>query len=104
MKLRRVHTREFKIALCRRIESKETSRAAAVREHSLAPSMLGRWLEVYRAKGEEGFAEWAPGEIDKDKRIAQLEQALGQAYLDIKILKSALGGSHQGKKGDRSES
>ena len=98
MKLRRIHTREFKIDLCKRIESGETSRAEAVREHSLAPSMLGRWLEAFRAKGEDGFSEWHPGELDKDERIAQLEQALGQAYLDIKILKSALG-----KKGVQTE-
>jgi len=53
--------------------------------------MLGRWLDAYRKEGEAGFRDWAPGEIDKDKRILQLEQALGQAYLDIKILQAALG-------------
>lgn len=46
-------------------------------------------MEQYRDRGNESFSGSA-GEPDKDRRIAQLEQALGQAYLDIKILRSAL--------------
>lgn len=65
------------------------TKAAACREHRLSPSMLERWVEQYRERGTEAFSG-SSREPDKDKRIAQLEQALGQAYLDIKILRSAL--------------
>ena len=90
MKARRNHSRQFKIDLCSKIDSGLLSQAAAVREHNLAPSMLARWIDQYRSRGLEAFKD-SPVEEDKDLRIAQLEQALGQAYLDIKILKSALG-------------
>jgi len=89
VKTRRNHTREFKLDLCSRIDAGAVTRAAACREHHLAPSLLGRWMEQYRDRGNESFSDSA-GEPDKDKRIAQLERALGQAYLDIKILTSAL--------------
>ena len=89
MKTRRIHSREFKLDLCTRIEAGVLSKAQACRQHQLSPSMLDRWVEQYRLKGHASFAGSAV-ELDKDRRIAQLEQALGQAYLDIKVLQSAL--------------
>jgi transposase len=89
MKPHRTHSKEFKLDICRQIESACTSKAAACREHSLAPSMLDRWMEQYRSRGTDAFRA-SSSEPDKDRRIVQLEQALGQAYLDIKLLKAAL--------------
>lgn len=89
MKSRRNHTREFKLDLCYKIDAGLVSKASACRENHLAPSVLDRWMSQFKEKGAEAFSGTAP-EPDKDRRIAQLEQALGQAYLDIKILKAAL--------------
>jgi len=90
MTTRRIHSREFKLAVCRKIECGEATQAAIGREHLLAPTVLNRWCEEYRATGERSFLKSQPKEPDKDRRIEQLEQALGQAYLDIKILREAL--------------
>lgn len=89
-KVRRTHTREFKLDLCRRIDLGVISKAQACREYRLAPSMLDRWTTQFKERGTEAFSA-APSETDnRDLRITQLEQALGQAYLDIKLLKEAV--------------
>ncbi len=87
---RRTHTRDFKRDLCSRIEAGEISKARACREYALAPSMLDRWCEQLRERGQQAFTNSPSEEGDKDKRIAQLEQALGQAHLEMKIMKAAL--------------
>ncbi|MBZ0212668.1 MAG: transposase, partial [Nitrospirae bacterium] len=58
--MRRSFTREFKLDVCRRAESGESSKSRLCREHALSPSMLDRWIEQFRAKGEEAFdgAAW----------------------------------------------
>jgi len=90
MKQRRVHTREFKLDLCTRIEVGELTKAQASREHRIAPSLLDRWLSQFRDVGREAFSDSATEELDRDRRIRQLEEALGQAHLEIKILREAL--------------
>ena len=89
MKTNRIHLRSFKLDLCARIASGELTKARATREHNLAPSMLDRWCAEYKIKGENSFPAGAV-ELDKDGRIAQLEQALGQSFLEINILQAAL--------------
>lgn len=90
MKHRRIHTREFKLEVCSQIESGHISQAQACREHRLSATMLSRWLQEFRDTGAHAFGSSAREELDKDRRIEQLEQALGQAHLEIKILKSAM--------------
>jgi len=88
----RRHSRTFKLDLCKRIEVGAVSKAQACREYHLAPSMLDRWVAQYHEQGDSAF-RGSPGDPSQENpavRIAQLEQALGQAYLDIKILKEAL--------------
>ena len=89
MKPRRRHSSEFKLDLCSRIDAGILSKAAACREHHLAPSLLDRWMVQFRERGVAAFTETA-SELEPGRRIAQLEQALGQAYLDIKVLSAAL--------------
>ena len=89
MKANRVHLRAFKLDLCARIASGELTKAKVAREHNLAPSMLDRWTSEYKIKGQNAFPAGAV-DLDKDGRIAQLEQALGQAFLEIKILQAAV--------------
>jgi transposase-like protein len=88
---RRRHSRSFKIDLCRQIDSGVLSKAKACREHQLAPSMLDRWVAQFHERGDAAFRSSPdPAGESPELRIAQLEQALGQAYLDIKILQEAL--------------
>lgn len=90
MKQRRVYTREFKMDLCTRIEVGEFTRAQVIREHRLTPSVLDRWISEFRSAGKESFSGSTTEEIDNLRRIQQLEGALGQAHLEIKILRDAL--------------
>ena len=90
MKHRRIHTREFKLEVCTQIESGQLSQAQACREHRLSATMLARWVQEFRDTGVHAFGNSAREELDKDRRIEQLEQALGQAHLEIKILKTAI--------------
>ena len=53
--MRRSFSREFKLGVCKSAESGEVSKSRLCREHALSPSMLDRWIEQYRAKGEEAF-------------------------------------------------
>ena len=89
MKTARIHARDFKLDLCARIGAGSLTKAQVCREHNLAPSLLDRWCKEYQVKGQNSFPSQAV-EPDKDVRIAQLEQALGQACLEIKILQAAL--------------
>lgn len=90
MKQRRVYTREFKLDLCTRIEVGGLTRAQAIREHRLTPSVMDRWLSEFRTSGRESFPGSLNEEADNVRRIQQLEVALGQAHLEIKILRDAL--------------
>lgn len=90
VKPRRTYTREFKLDLCVRIESGEFTKAQAAREHRLSPTLLDRWVSQFREVGKHAFEDSASEELDKDRRIRQLEEALGSAHLDIKILREAL--------------
>jgi transposase len=90
MKARRSYTREFKLDLCARVESGDLTRAQACREHRLSESLLDRWLRQFRESGKAAFEGSASEELDKERRIRQLEEALGQAHLEIKILRDAL--------------
>jgi transposase-like protein len=98
---RRSFSREFKLELCRKVESGELSKSRACREHGLSGSLLSRWLEHYRAKGEEAFdgGEWRPSVMSPESRVRELEAALGRAHLEIELLQAALS-----KKGARERS
>jgi hypothetical protein len=47
-------------------------------------------VNQFREAGRHAFEDSACEEVDKDRRIRQLEEALGEAHLDIKILREAL--------------
>jgi transposase-like protein len=91
--MRRTFTREFKLDVCQKAESGESSKARLCREHALSPSMLDRWIEQYRARGEEAFsgAGWRAAVHTPDARVRELEAALGRAHLEIEFLQEALG-------------
>ena len=90
MRQRREYTREFKLDLCTRIEVGELTKAQASREHRISASVLDRWVSQFREAGRGAFTDSTAEEVDRDRRIRQLEEALGQAHLEIKILREAL--------------
>ena len=91
--MRRSFTREFKLDVCRKVESGEMSKSRTCREHSVSNSMLDRWIDQYRAKGEEAFRgdAWRGSVSSPEARIRELEASLGRAHLEIEFMKEALG-------------
>jgi putative transposase len=88
----RVHSREFKLSVCRQINSGDKRPAQIIREHSLADSVLSRWRKEYQDRGEEhAFLPKQPIEVSAtealEKRIADLEQHCGRLSLENDILK-----------------
>jgi len=100
---RRSFSREFKLEACRRVESGDVSQTRLCREHALSGSMLGRWLEQYRAKGENAFdgSGWRAQVQTPEARMRELEASLGRAHLEIEFLREAL--SKKGSADRRSE-
>ena len=90
----RVHSREFKLALVRRVASGEQRPAQVCREHGIAEGLLLRWRCEYEARGEAAFAPHAPSEAEAlQRRVAELERLCGQLARENAVLKGALGGS-----------
>ena len=88
----RVHPREFKLTVCRQIQSGEKRPAQICREHSLDQSVLARWRKEFTDRGEENaFLPKQPVEVSAtealEKRIADLEQHCGRLSLENDLLK-----------------
>jgi transposase len=91
----RNHTREFKIQVCKQVESGEKRPAQICREHKLAESSLLKWRKEYQTRGEAAFTPREPSEIPTEKlgyeaKIAELERFCGQLALENSVLKKAL--------------
>lgn len=91
MRSRRSFNREFKLAVCREIELGLKSKAQLCREHDLSPSVLDRWVEQRRRRGDGAFPGAdrvsVPYEADRTK---ELEALVGRQALEIEFLKAAL--------------
>ena len=99
MKLRRNHTREFKLQCCRQAATGEKRPAQICREHNLSESVLLRWRKEYEARGEAAFTQKQPSANEAlQARIAELERFCGQLSLENQILKKSLASmqSHRG--------
>jgi putative transposase len=91
MKRDRVHTREFKLAVCRQVASGEKRQAQLCREHNLATSLLQRWRKEYDAYGEEAFQPGPKSEIERlECKVADLERFCGQLAWENTLLKKGL--------------
>ncbi len=92
----RVHSREFKLALCRQIQSGEKRPAQICREHSLDQSVLARWRREFQERGEENaflpkqLVDVSPTEA-LEQRIAELERHCGRLSLENELLKKLVG-------------
>jgi len=90
-RLRRNHTREFKLQCCRQVATGEKRPAQLCREHNLSESVLLRWRKEYEACGEAAFSEQQPSENEAlEAKIAELERFCGQLSLENQILKKSL--------------
>ena len=84
----RVFTREFKLDVLRELDAGR-SVAEAARIHSVHPETIRLWRKTERKYGERAFAGNGRAYSD-EANIAQLERALGQATLEISLLKKTL--------------
>ena len=87
----RIHSREFKLTVCRQIESGEKRPAQICREHSLDQSVLSRWRHEFRDRGDAAFSPKQPAEVSAtealERRVAELERHCGQLSLENSLLK-----------------
>lgn len=102
--VKRVFTREFKLAVARQLVSGEKRISQVCREHSLCESVVRRWKLQYESNGENAWTQNAQprtreavsqnDDIDEAAamacRLKELEAALGRAHLEIEFLKLAL--------------
>jgi putative transposase len=86
---RRVFTPEFKTRLVLQLLSKERTVAELCREHGLRDTQVHQWRQSFLERAEHAFAPETPPK--ESKRIAELEQLVGQQALELAILKRALG-------------
>ena len=88
----RVHSREFKLTVCRQVQSGEKRPAQICREHNLDQSVLNRWRKEFQDRGEQNaFLPKQPVELSVtealERRITELEQHCGRLSLENDLLK-----------------
>jgi transposase len=85
---RRTFTKEFKLQVLREIDA-GTPIAQVARDHDVHPETIRVWRKTESKYGTRSFAGKGRAYTD-EARIAQLERALGQATLEISVLKKTL--------------
>lgn len=85
---RRTFSKDFKLQVLNELDA-GTPVAEAARIHHVHPETIPLWKRTLRKYGEHSFAGNGRAYSDEAK-IAQLERALGQATLEISLLKKAL--------------
>jgi transposase len=79
----RMHTREFKLEVCRQIARGEKRPAQICREHELANSLLARWRKEYEQYGDGAFLPGPKTEQEAtERRVADLERFCGPLALE----------------------
>jgi transposase len=87
----RVHSREFKLEVVRQIASGAKRPAQICREYALANSVVDRWRQEYRDRGELAFMpREVTGDAALEAHIADLERLCGQLALENAALKKGL--------------
>lgn len=77
------YSRDFKRMVVRQVENGEERPVQACREYGLAHSMLDRWRNEYRARGEVAFTvKTSSPEVSLEARVAELERLCGQPTLE----------------------
>ena len=73
---------------------KSSNIAETCRKYEIAPTLYYRWkdeVEQAAVAALGGKSAAARPEVEQQKRIRQLERALGRSHLQIEILKNVLG-------------
>jgi transposase len=86
----RQFTPEFKRRVVEEFEAGAKGATAVCREYGICDSVLRRWVAQYREHGGGAWQGHDPrvvGLHDAEKRIAELEAALGRATLEVDFLK-----------------
>ncbi len=87
------YTREFKLKAVQAVESGELRPAQACREYQLAESVLARWRQEVRERGEAAFTPPTVSPTDVyEQRIAELDSfgCVVNSPLRMSALKKAL--------------
>jgi transposase len=95
----RTFAREFKLDLCRQIQSGQKRPAQLCREHQLTEGLLLRWRREFDQHGEAAFCAKGAPEVSAtdalEQKVAQLERFCGQLSLENSILKKASAAGRQ---------
>ena len=87
----RTFEREFKLDLCRQIQSGQKRPAQLCREHQLTEGLLLRWRREFEQRGEAAFsakdAPEASPTVLLEQKVAELERFCGQLSLENALLK-----------------
>ena len=87
----RTFTREFKLDLCRQIQSGQKRPAQLCREHQLTEGLLLRWRREHETRGEAAFSAKDAPEASPtallEQKVAELERFCGQLSLENALLK-----------------
>ena len=87
----RVHSREFKISVCQQVASGQKRPSQVCREHNLSESVLIRWRNEFKERGDQAFTAKQEAEVSPtealEKRIADLERHCGCLSLENDLLK-----------------
>lgn len=88
---RRKFDREFKLQVCREMDTGIKTRVQIEREYELSENLAGKWLQEYRHDPNNCFTGTGSLVSRDEARISQLEAALGRMTLENELLKKAIG-------------
>ena len=95
----RTFTREFKLDLCRQIQTGQKRSAQLCREHQITEGLLLRWRREFAQRGEAAFSARDAAEVSPtallEQKVAELERFCGQLSLENSILKKASASGRQ---------
>ncbi len=87
----RIHSREFKLEVCRQVAAGEKRPAQVCREQQLSASLLIRWRKEYERRGEAAFTPGPDSEVEAlEQKVAELERFCGQLAWENTLLKKGL--------------
>ncbi len=95
VKSRPHYSKEFKLRVCRDLESGGTV-AEVSRRHHVHPHLVYDWAKKYRENPASAFAAGSGSKVPKvhsdsaDARVAELERLVGRLTLENEFLKKTL--------------
>ena len=86
----RTFAREFKLDVCRQIQSGQKRPAQLCREHQITEGLLLRWRREFEQRGDAAFSAKDAAEVSPtallEQKVAELERFCGQLSLENSIL------------------